>query len=176
MADNFTRQFQYGLNNLPVEPPDDPNTLFSPNGFTSIGMQRVGQAQVVPAQFRVPLRRPLPHPAQPGLAPGGGQLPEIPVPAWWKFVGPMLQVLPRIGNGPGVGGGREEIDCDKEWREARASCVEELAKPFPNKTMTGGYTNVEDCARGIVAQACLGNPVDWGPQEDPGKNKRKRKP
>ena len=170
MPDDFTQRFQYGLNDLPVEPPDDPNILFSPNGFTSTGMQRAAQAQVVPARFRIGPRTgtvpPPPFPAQGGRPPGWPappiRTPEIP--GFWNRLG---SILPRIGNGPGVGSGKEELDCDEAWREARADCAEELAKPFPNRTRTGGYTNIEDCARGLVPQPCLGNPVDWGDQKNP---------
>lgn len=158
MADDFTRRFQYGLSDLPVEPPDDPNTLFSPNGFTAIGMQRAGQAQHMPAQFRLPARRmPPPYPGQHGLAPGGGQLPEIPVPEWWKFVGPMLQILPRMATGSGGGAERETPECKQQWADARDFCARELAKPFPDRYRTGGYKNVEGCARGYVDERCGGN-------------------
>jgi hypothetical protein len=100
MPDDFTQGFQYGLNDLPLEPPDDPNTLFSPNGFTSIGMQRAGSAQVIPAQIRVPgpgMQPPGWYPNQGrGLAPGGGPVTEIPMPEAWKTLKTWGPLLPEI--------------------------------------------------------------------------------
>jgi hypothetical protein len=100
MPDDFTQGFQYGLNDLPLEPPDDPNTLFSPNGFTSIGMQRAGSAQVIPAQFKVLGRGMQPpgwYPNQGrGLAPGGGPVTEIPMPEAWKTLKKWGPLLPEI--------------------------------------------------------------------------------
>jgi hypothetical protein len=131
MADDFTQRFQYGLNNLPDEPPDDPNILFSPNGFTSIGTQRAAQAQVVPAQFRNSVRRmwsPGSYPGQGGgLAPGGGPVTEIPMPEWWKTWGPVLQeILPdlhpmaalgreRRRRGASAGSRSQARDDDGDW-------------------------------------------------------------
>ena len=51
-------------------------------------------------------------------------------------------------------------DCDAEWEEAYATCEEELSKPNPNRGITGGYTNLHDCARGLVSQRCGGNRVN----------------
>lgn len=104
MAEDFTPRLPYGLSDLPAPPPDDFNPLYPPNDLASMGMQRAGEAQLVPAGFRLPLRRMSPpYPTQGGLAPGGGQLPEIPVPDWWKTWGPALgtglQILPSIAAG-----------------------------------------------------------------------------
>jgi hypothetical protein len=55
-------------------------------------------------------------------------------------------------------------DCDKEWEEAREFCKEELAKPNPSRGMTGGYGDVENCARGHVSQRCGGNRYDDTPR------------
>jgi hypothetical protein len=49
-------------------------------------------------------------------------------------------------------------DCQQEWSDARDRCVEEFAKPNPSRGITGGYRNIEDCARGLVSEACRGNP------------------
>jgi len=54
----------------------------------------------------------------------------------------------------------EDEDCDRQWEEARKMCEEELAKPNPCKGITGGYTNVNDCAKGLVTEDCGGNPIE----------------
>ncbi|MGH9571022.1 MAG: RHS repeat domain-containing protein [Candidatus Angelobacter sp.] len=59
-----------------------------------------------------------------------------------------------------VSGSREKDDeqaCEAEWAWARDFCSKELKKPNPNRGLTGGYTEVENCARGFVSQACGGN-------------------
>jgi hypothetical protein len=183
MPDDFTQRFQYGLNNLPVEPPDDPNTLFSPSGFTSIGMQRAGEAQVVPAQFRSLGRQVAPPPGYypdqgRGLAPGGGPVTEIPIPQAWKLWGPILgagvQFLPNIIAGPDAGGWEKDGEgCKEEWDAARRECARELAKPNPSRSATGGRTTVEGCARGKVSEVCGGNPYDEGPAKPRKKYKLK---
>lgn len=165
------------MNNLLLEPSDDPNTLFSPNGLTSIGMQRAAQAQVVPAQFRTlerGMQPPGSHPGQGGgPAPGGGPVTEIPIPEWWKTWGPALPeilrslhpgvFMDRALNGPDDSiypGRRRRLtasECKRQWAEARDFCAKELARPFPDKGRTGGYTNVEDCAAGYVDEPCGGN-------------------
>jgi hypothetical protein len=53
-------------------------------------------------------------------------------------------------NGPG---------CDEEWDYARRKCTEWLSQQNPPRGPTGGYKNVEDCARGLVSERCGGNPV-----------------
>jgi len=53
--------------------------------------------------------------------------------------------------------------CRQEWDDAYDMCCKELAKPNPNRGITGGHTNVRDCARGHVSEDCGGNPVDYGP-------------
>lgn len=103
--------FRFGLGNLPLEPPDNssallteqpdgPSAFYSPADFASIGTQRVGEAQVVPAQFRRRVRRVWPPSSNPGqgggLAPGGGSVTEIPMPESWKTLGALLQLLPDI--------------------------------------------------------------------------------
>lgn len=31
----------------------------------------------------------------------------------------------------------------------------------PARGLTGGYNEVEECAKGLVSEACGGNPVEW---------------
>jgi len=64
----------------------------------------------------------------------------------------------------GSAGGGNDPDCDKEWEEARALCREEFAKPYPSRNITGGYRDVESCARGHVSQRCGGNSFDDTPR------------
>jgi hypothetical protein len=64
----------------------------------------------------------------------------------------------------------EARDCAKEWREARSECAELIheqqgqdagrRKKRPIKGVTGGYYDVEQCARGLVSEACGGNRVE----------------
>lgn len=63
-------------------------------------------------------------------------------------------------------------DCIKQWSAARRLCRKYFvgfAKPnvgVPSKKdshrVTGGYTDVDSCARGLVSEACGGNKVDYG--------------
>ena len=55
--------------------------------------------------------------------------------------------------------GGEDPDCNEEWEAARARCEKELSKPNPNRGITGGYRDVENCARGHVSARCGGNPI-----------------
>ncbi len=48
-------------------------------------------------------------------------------------------------------------DCDKEWEAARETCRELLSRRNPPRGLTGGYKNIEDCARGFVTEECGGN-------------------
>jgi hypothetical protein len=60
-----------------------------------------------------------------------------------------------------------ESDCDREWREARQTCraliYEQLQQQAGRRKkrsvtgVTGGYTDVEECARGLVSERCGGN-------------------
>lgn len=53
-------------------------------------------------------------------------------------------------------------ECEKEWEEAYATCRELLSQPHPPRGLTGGYNDLEKCARGFVSEECGGNPMDWG--------------
>ncbi|MBS0577490.1 MAG: RHS repeat protein, partial [Proteobacteria bacterium] len=50
-------------------------------------------------------------------------------------------------------------DCAREWEEAYRECKKQLSKPNPARGITGGYRNLQDCARGLVSERCGGNPV-----------------
>jgi hypothetical protein len=60
-------------------------------------------------------------------------------------------------------------DCDKEWQEARRLCRQLIYEQMQQQAgrrkkrsvtgVTGGYTDVEECARGLVSERCGGNMV-----------------
>jgi RHS repeat-associated protein len=54
---------------------------------------------------------------------------------------------------------KNKHDCAKEWADAYEMCRELLARPHPPRAMTGGYTDLANCARGLVSEECGGNPV-----------------
>jgi hypothetical protein len=49
--------------------------------------------------------------------------------------------------------------CAEEWAWARGHCAGLLELPNPPLGLTGGYTDVENCARGFVSADCGGNTV-----------------
>ncbi len=53
-------------------------------------------------------------------------------------------------------------NCVQEWQQARERCAEELSNSCPAKGLTGGYTDIENCARGLVSERCGGNLIDYG--------------
>ncbi len=64
----------------------------------------------------------------------------------------------------------EDNECEKEWREARRVCrqliyeqMEQAAGRRKKRSVTGvtgGYTDVEQCARGLVSKRCGGNELE----------------
>jgi uncharacterized protein RhaS with RHS repeats len=99
--------------------------------------------QAVPAPFPIPL--PLPPVFIPGT-------PENQV-----FVKSVQRILRNIEFRDSA----DESDCDQEWEDAYQTCGRELSKPNPCKGITGGYSNIHDCARGLVSERCGGNKVVW---------------
>jgi hypothetical protein len=51
-----------------------------------------------------------------------------------------------------------EDDCDQEWERAYEKC-EELIAAGKTKGIAGGYTDLYNCARGLVSERCGGNKV-----------------
>ena len=49
--------------------------------------------------------------------------------------------------------------CKEQWDKAFDICLELFEQPNPPRSLTGGYTNLRDCARGFVSAECGGNPV-----------------
>lgn len=60
-------------------------------------------------------------------------------------------------------------DCDKQWIEARALCRSLIREQMQQRAgrrnkrsvtgVTGSYTDIEECARGLVTEECGGNKV-----------------
>ena len=60
--------------------------------------------------------------------------------------------------------------CEQEWREARQTCRSLIYEQMQQRAgrrkkrsvtgVTGGYTDVEECARGLVSEQCGGNKVE----------------
>jgi RHS repeat-associated protein len=57
---------------------------------------------------------------------------------------------------------KHDADCEAEWVAAIEMCRELLSRPHPPRGLTGGHKDVMNCARGLVSEACGGNPVDHG--------------
>ncbi|MDJ0863508.1 MAG: RHS repeat-associated core domain-containing protein [Gammaproteobacteria bacterium] len=61
-------------------------------------------------------------------------------------------------------------ECEDEWRKARQRCRELIYEELEQRAgrrkkrsvrgVTGGYSDVEECARGLVSEACGGNRVE----------------
>lgn len=89
----------------------------------------------------------------------------------WRFWNLLQRIT--IGSGVGSGGDRNGPGCKEEWDDAREACTEELAKPNPRRGFTGGYNDVENCARGHVTEDCGGNPKE---HLDPDRSRTGRSP
>jgi hypothetical protein len=49
--------------------------------------------------------------------------------------------------------------CEEEWAAAMKLCGDWLALPNPPRSLTGGHTTIDGCAKGLVSARCGGNPV-----------------
>ncbi|MFL6624673.1 MAG: RHS repeat-associated core domain-containing protein, partial [Sulfurifustis sp.] len=109
-----------------------------------------------------------PAPTAPTVRP----LPPISIP-WWAV--PSAATTAILG---GVAAAlyspqlcKNEEDCLKEWREAYERCkqliYEQMQQAAGRKKkrnvtgVTGGYTDLEECARGLVSERCGGNAVRY---------------
>ncbi|WP_290863136.1 hypothetical protein [Flavobacterium sp.] len=54
--------------------------------------------------------------------------------------------------------GRPPETCEEEWEKAYEICEREIAADS-NRGITGGYTDLYSCAKGLVSQRCGGNKV-----------------
>jgi hypothetical protein len=51
------------------------------------------------------------------------------------------------------------VDCAGQWADAIAYCRQALESNDPPRGVTGGYSDVMSCARGLVSAECGGNPI-----------------
>lgn len=176
MADDFTGRFQYGLNNLPMEPPDDFNALYSPYGFTSTGMQRLPEPQSISAGFGFPgLRR-----APVGLFPAPeSPNPQNPVPGlsdWWRMLGAGLQLYPMVASGlgsrrrsaVGVSRNRRRSD-DDEWCYQRHEAEDEECNARDPKWIGGCKERAAERRNRCVqsgGRPPWDEPLKWGPEDE----------
>jgi hypothetical protein len=65
--------------------------------------------------------------------------------------------------------GKMSKECREEWRKAREDCYDMLASRNPPRGVTGGYSEVENCAKGLVSERCEGNKVVEEDQGRPGR-------
>ena len=65
--------------------------------------------------------------------------------------------------------GKMSKECREEWRKAREDCYDMLASRNPPRGVTGGYSEVENCAKGLVSGRCEGNKVVEEDQGRPGR-------
>jgi len=56
--------------------------------------------------------------------------------------------------------GENSESCQEEWRRAREICRREMEAGC-NRGISGGYQDIENCARGLVSQRCGGNKVEY---------------
>ena len=100
----------------------------------------------------------------------------IPLPAWAGPAGALSsagiggywlggQIYPYIAQPLGDAidyvcrNGDSAETCDEEWEKAYEKCVEEIGDP--NRGLTGGYSDIYSCARGLVSERCGGNRVEY---------------
>jgi RHS repeat-associated protein len=62
--------------------------------------------------------------------------------------------------------------CKQEWDDAEKICKIQFNRSSPNPSITGGYSNLRDCAKGLVSRRCGGNRPDY--EHDPYKPKSLR--
>jgi len=88
----------------------------------------------------------------------------VEVPEIWPILAPLA--LPAICVAAAVSlegdtTSEKDDECEQEWNNAYAKC-KELIKPNQSKSskgVTGGYKNLNDCARGLVTEECGGNAI-----------------
>jgi len=87
----------------------------------------------------------------------------VPVSPWDTWNEQAIEGLSGLYNylkrGPRSSGDRDAPGCKEEWDAARRDCANWLAGPNPPRGPTGGYLDIENCARGLVSEKCGGNPV-----------------
>jgi RHS repeat-associated protein len=166
---------------------DNPGNFIDPSGTTG---QSSGTTTAAPPVAPAPTGPSSPH-SNPPPGSSSPPKPDRPFPVpgpaarpwWWPGLGPILNRLegpltfellfpapfgkddlyrPFRTHPPKAPPCKPTDECKKEWDEAFEDCAKELARPHPRRAITGGYTNLYDCARGLVSEACGGNPVGHG--------------
>lgn len=66
--------------------------------------------------------------------------------------------------GAGTAEDSDSPDCQQQWSDARDQCIDKLTGPNPPRGVTGGYNQIEECARGLVSEACGGNYYERPPE------------
>lgn len=99
-----------------------------------------------------------------------GAVPEPSDAAWPKWAGYALAFGGALALDYCLGRSDED-ECEKEWREARERCRQLIYEQMQQAAgrrkkrkltgITGGYTDVEQCARGLVSERCGGNKVSY---------------
>ncbi|WP_206742453.1 hypothetical protein, partial [Xanthomonas citri] len=84
-----------------------------------------------------------------------------------SFLSAISQLEQAISNS--INNCDDDDRCEREWREARRVCrqliFEQLQQAAGRRKkrsvtgVTGGFTDIEQCARGLVSQQCGGNKV-----------------
>jgi hypothetical protein len=143
------------------------------DSWASTGMEPSAELAATAPPYTFPVSAPTIKVAAGGWPTGVWPRPGLPLPfppdAWepWRQgaeqgIKGLIDAWRRVFSGSA--GGTNDPDCDKEWDEARALCRKEFAKPYPSRNITGGYRDVESCARGHVSQRCGGNSFDDTPR------------
>jgi RHS repeat-associated protein len=127
-----------------------PDALEFVNGPSLYAYAKSSPTMEVDPEGRQVIVIPRPGPVPPGF-----------LDEWRKHAERGLTELLKLCRRAISGWGSKDADCEKEWEEARQMCQEELAKPNPSRGITGGYRDVENCARGLVSERCGGNRVEY---------------
>jgi hypothetical protein len=148
----------------PSHPPADAviggsaRSQFAGSPYLNSPAQAVPGSDVVPVSYRDGATRPWGTPVTPG---------DVFDPWVQGAIESLRKTIAHFRQGGGSttsDGDYNSPDCDEEWKDARALCASELAKPNPSRAVTGGYDNIEECARGNVSERCRGNYYERPPE------------
>ena len=161
-ATNFVDPLGMQSTSTPVA---EPPTTGSPSGPSSPGGGPSGPGSPNPGPG-LPKTGPGPEPIPiwPGIIPILKRLPfGLPIFLWPTPTGndALRPDFPPPTTTPKAPPCEKTKECEKEWEEAFEICRELLARPHPPRGLTGGHKDLYNCARGLVSEACGGNPVDY---------------
>jgi hypothetical protein len=167
MADDFADPFQYGLGDLPMEPPDTFNASYSAGRPNPLAISPSGAPPVVQAGFRLPLSRRFP----PAQTPAPSQqvppirMPEIP--DWLVTLMAALPKRPRRARS-GLRPGNMDI-CDHIHKKNQDVCHERWRKgEYAHPDFYGGCLD-NARQRWLDCREKGGQPSDlpvWGPEHE----------